>query len=57
VKSLRADAVVLDDGSEVPLPQRKSADMRQLLSAAIDRMESSRSADRGSLARTRILDS
>ena len=56
-KSLRADTVVLDDGSEVPLPQRKSADMRQLLSAAIDRMESSRSADRGSLARTRILDS
>jgi len=42
VKSLRTDVVVLDDGSEVPLPQRKSAEMRQRLSNAIERLEATR---------------
>ena len=54
VKSLRTDVVVLDDGSEVPLPQRKSAEMRQRLSNAIDRLEAARGGN-GSLARTQVL--
>lgn len=49
VRSVRADVVVLDDGSEVPLPQRRSAEMRQRLNEAIEQAEAARNG--GALTR------